>query len=547
MENQTKRVLILDNVDPVCDEILKQNNIEVDRKIGASIEEVIELSPAYHGFIVRSYKLLDPKFYQAATLAEAIGRAGTGVDNIVRELADKKKIMIINTPTSNSPSVAELTIAHMLGLARSLVYADNTTKEGSFEKKGIGKDSIELEGKTLGIIGFGNIGSRVAKKSEAFDMNVIYFDPYVTSQNPAHKKVSLEDVFKKSDIVTVHVPNLAQTEGLITKELLSLLKDNAFFINTARAKIIKGNPQYSEGNALYDILKERKDLKAAVDVYDEDKPKEQPLSQFDYRVILTPHTGASTKDALKRGAVEIAEQFIEFFQYGRAPNSVNYKIPDEAYPFLALTEKLALLGANLIGTMPKKLEISCYGELNKHGQVLSTAAANGIMQYTGGEYVSYMKILEMVKEKGLTIEQRIPDEKKGYLKSVTIDLVINGKRTSLRGSLNEDGEPIISRIDNFFVNFTPKEPASIFIYEDKPGVMEAIGALYSERGINIKSTTIKEYEVKTQETKTGRYDEKKTAMCVVNPIMETMSTDDMKNKLLEKGITAHITNVNFKL
>ncbi len=533
------KVLIADKINDVCKRILEEKGIEVDVNENPSPEELVDVIHKYDGIVVRSAtKLKDPNLFEtAAGNLQIIGRAGAGVDTIDLDLANKYGIMVVNTPTSNSVSVAELVFAHILALSRNISFADSTTKGGMFDKGPLGKTGMEIYGKTIGIIGLGNIGRLVAKRAEAFDMNVIYHDPYVTSD---YKSVSLDELFKQSDIVTVHAPNIPETRGMITKDLLLLLKENSIFINTARVNVI-------DGNALYETLEAREDIRVGIDVYGKDEAQEQPLSLFKERVILTPHIGGSTPEAQVRGAEGIAKQFIEFFEHGRAEHSVNFTaIPEEVYPFLELTERLALMGSHLIDSQANTIEISCYGSLNQHSELLSRAAVKGVLQFNTDMFINYINAPHVAEERGIKINVRTPDDAKDYGDAVTVDLVVNGKRTSIRGNLDYDKQPVASRVDNIFIEI-PLEDSSFFIYKDSPGIVGAIGTVCGNERVNLEVIRTGRHEVRKgiQKTVTGRYPEETAAMTVISPALDLRIMDKIFRDLSHRAKVYNTTNVKF--
>lgn len=533
------KVLIADNVGDICDQLLEQERISVDRKTGLSSEEIIEIIPDYNGIIVRSAtEIKDRRIFEAAKNLKIIGRAGSGTDNIDIDLANEYGIMVVNTPTSNSISVAELAFFDMGAILRNLVYADRTTKNGEWEKKKLGKEGREAYGSIVGIIGLGNIGREFAKRAVTFGMNVIYTDPFVNVEG--YRKVTLDELATQADVVSVHVPKKESTKGMITRDFLTSLKQNAIFINTARDAVI-------EPGALVQVLKERPDIRVGNDVYEADEPRNWPLAQYGDRALLTPHIGGSTVQASERGAKQVAEQLITFFQSGTAKHIVNFAaIPEDLTPFLGLTDRLALLGANLIGTQPSTIEISCYGNLNQHSELLSIAAKKGVLQFNTDKYVSYINASSLAQEYGIITNMRRPDEAKGYGDAVTVDLVTNGKRTSIRGNLDYDGKPVISRVDNFLIDFKPENSKSVFIYKDAPGIIGVIGITCGDKGVNIDDITTRKYRVVSQKTKTGRYNEEDAAMTVVNPALDQTIIDKITQELFHKKVNMYVaTNVNF--
>ncbi|NJD98462.1 hydroxyacid dehydrogenase [Thermococcus sp. LS1] len=289
-------------------EVLKNAGFEVVYEEYPDENKLIELAKDVEAIIVRSKPKVTRKVIEAAPKFKVIGRAGVGLDNIDLEAAKERGIKVVNSPAASSRSVAELTVALMFAVARKIAFADRKMREGVWAKKQC--MGIELEGKTIGIVGFGRIGYNVAKIAKALGMNVLLYDPYPNEERAKEvggKFVSLEELLKESDVVTLHVPLIDATYHLINEERLKLMKPTAIIINAARGAVI-------DTEALVKALEEGWIAGAGLDVFEEEPlPEGHPLTKFD-NVVLTPHIGASTVEAQMRAGVQVAEQIVEILK-----------------------------------------------------------------------------------------------------------------------------------------------------------------------------------------------------------------------------------------
>ena len=306
--------------DPLAKEgierLKKENGFTVTEAKNLEEKGLIEIIPQYDAIIVRSETKVTKEVINAATHLRVIGRAGTGLDNIDVEAATKKGIIVMNTPEGNTISAAEHTISIMLALSRNIPQAYLSLKERKWDRKRF--MGTEVYGKTLGIVGLGRIGSEVAKRAQGLKMKVIAYDPFISAEKAEEMGVALfelEELLPQVDYLTVHTPLTSQTKGMIGEKEIALMKKGARIINCARGGII-------EENALYEALKEERLSGAALDVFGEGKPFGSPLLELD-SVVLTPHLGASTKEAQRRVATDIASQIIDALKGREVRNAVN--------------------------------------------------------------------------------------------------------------------------------------------------------------------------------------------------------------------------------
>ncbi|NOY64268.1 MAG: phosphoglycerate dehydrogenase, partial [Nitrospirae bacterium] len=322
------KVLVSDNISPKGVEIMKKAGLDVDVKTGMSHDELKACIGQYHGLVIRSATKVTADIIDAAVNLKVIGRAGSGLDNVDKEAATKKGIVVMNTPGGNTITTAEHAIAMMFALARNIPQATKSMKEGKWEKKKF--MGVELFNKTLGILGLGNIGSQVARRAQAMQMNIIGYDPFLSDERAKElgiDKVTLEELFANADFITIHTPLTPETKNLINKDTIRLMKDGVRIINCARGGIINERD-------LYDALESGKVAGAALDVFEKEPPEDLTLIKHD-RVICTPHLGASTREAQENVAIAIAEQIVDYLIAGTIRNAVNFpSIPADQIPVL---------------------------------------------------------------------------------------------------------------------------------------------------------------------------------------------------------------------
>jgi D-3-phosphoglycerate dehydrogenase len=459
-------LLIADEMPVEFEKTLLKEGISVANKPQITKEELISEIPKYHGLIVRSKTKVTKEIIDAASNLKVIGRPGTGLDNVDLEAANMKGIAVFNTPTSNKISVAELAIGYMISLSRSIIPYDNDTKNGGWSK-GKMPGKRELYGKTLGIIGLGYIGEEVAKKAEAFGMNVIYHDPYKRVEK--YQSVSIEKLFEEADFITVHVPSKEDTNSMINHGLLGRMKKNAAFINTSRAEVV-------ERDALEKILEERQDLMAAADVFYDEKAGEKGLAKFKERVILTPHIGASTHDAQERGAQQLAELVLDCFKSGIPKFAVNMPRIDEGhFHYGKLSERIAYLGCNLLNMRPNKVEISCYGDLEKYTDFLMNVALIPIVKYQSDfQSVNAINSIRLAEGMNMQIIKRKPHTE-GYGNSITLDLIVDRENSiSIRGTIDDNRVKMMRIGDYNGLSVVAEGKPLMAMYDESYGILEAI-------------------------------------------------------------------------
>lgn len=479
-----KTVLIPTKLDKAAVEILKSNgNYVVFQEETKDLVGFAAAHPGAYALIVRS-EPVTPALIDALPALKVIIRAGAGYDTIDSRYARKKGVDVMNTPGANSNAVAEEVVALMLADARFIVPADISTRAGKWEKNSyMGR---EIAGKTVGIVGLGNIGRLVARRLSGFDVRVLGFDPMISPERAAEMDVALvglEALFEQSDYVSLHVPENDATRRMVNAALLGKMKKGATIVNCARAGII-------DEDALRKA-KAEKGVRFLNDVYPEDKAG--PKSVTDVADIMLPHLGANTKEANLKAATRAAEQLIEFDEKGVTSYIVNRDIPEGLDPaFCELAHMLARLCRSMLGQEAKlaSLGTSFYGSLQPFANWLLASVVAGLWD----ELESAMDakdVLQFLHERGIEYRDRDVDGKKRFENSITIDLTgsLGGstlRQISVRGTVAEN-TLMIARIDEFDkLYFEPKGHTVFFQYKDRPGVVGTIGARLAEAQINIE-------------------------------------------------------------
>jgi len=514
-----KKVLIPTKLDKIAREILTASgNYDVAQDDTTDIMELCKKNPDAYALIVRSEKVT-AELMDSLPKLKVIIRAGAGFNTIDTKYARKKGVDVMNTPGANSNAVAEEVIAMMLADARHLIPADASTRRGEWEKKAfMGR---EVAGKTVGIVGLGNIGRLVATRLSGFGCKLLGYDPVISTERAREMNVELTDLntlFSQSDFVSLHIPENEETRGLIGAKLLSVMKKGATIVNCARAGIID--------EAALRAVKPEKKLRFLNDVYPKDA--EGKKSVEDIADIMVPHLGASTSEANWNAAKRSAEQLIEFDTKGITSFIVNRDIPEGLdRDFCDLANTLAKLCRCLSGktTSLKLIETSFYGELEPFANWLLVPIVAGIWE-DFEPTMDYKAACAYLKDRGIEYINRKVDPVKGYEASITVDLtsqVESGslKQVSIRGTVAE-GTKMVSRIDEFNkLYFEPTGYAVFFLYKDRPGVLGAIGAKLASQKINIEDVR------NPHEAKTGR----SLAIMKVNQHIPDDLTNDISREI----------------
>jgi len=479
------KVLISDALSPAAVQIFKDRGIEVDFQpaLGKDKEKLAAAVGNYDGLAIRSATKVTGKVLEWAKNLKVIGRAGIGVDNVDIPAATARGIIVMNTPFGNSITTAEHAISLMLALARQIPEADASTRAGKWEKnKFMG---VEIFGKTLGVIGCGNIGSIVADRALGLKMKVIAYDPYLSADRAADlgaEKVDLEELLKRADFITLHTPLTDKTRNIINADAIKAMKKGVRIVNCARGGLV-------DEAALYEALKSGQVAGAAFDVFVTEPATENPLFSLP-NVVCTPHVGASTSEAQENVALQIAEQMSDYLLRGAITNAINFPSisAEEApklKPFIALAEKLGSFAGQLTETGVSKAQLTYEGAVAQmNTKALTSAALAGLLRPMLGD-VNVVSAPVVAKERGIVVEEVTREMPEDYESLITVTVTTERQSRHVSGTVFADGRPRIVNIKGIRMD-AEFGPSMIYITNlDKPGFIGKFSSTLGEAGINI--------------------------------------------------------------
>ncbi len=478
------KVLISDSLSQEGIDILKKAGLEVDIKTGMKPDELKACIEDYDGIVIRSATKMTADVIDVATNLKVIGRAGSGLDNVDKNAASKKGIVVMNTPGGNTITTAEHAFSMIMSLARNIPQATGSMKAGKWEKKKF--MGVELFSKTLGIVGIGNIGAQVARMAHGLEMSVIAFDPFLSDDKAAEmgvEKVELKELFKRSDFITIHTPLTTDTKYLVNKDSIGTMKDGVRIVNCARGGIINEQD-------LLEAVKSGKVAGAALDVFETEPPENNPLLELD-QVICTPHLGASTTEAQVNVAVKVAEQIVDYLVNGTIRNAVNFpSIPADQFPklkpFVTLAEKMGAIAAQIYEGSISEITLEFKGEAaDINTEPVTIAAIEGILNPILEESVNFINAPFIARERGIEVKETRSDEKGDYQSQLLLKVRSNGTENEIVGTLIGKKEPRIIRVDNFPVEIIPEGVMLYIQNNDMPGVIGNIGTTLGKNKINI--------------------------------------------------------------
>jgi D-3-phosphoglycerate dehydrogenase / 2-oxoglutarate reductase len=477
------RVLISDQMDPKAEQIFRERGCDVDVITGKTPEELGEIIGQYDGLAIRSTTKLTKELIAKATNLKVVGRAGIGVDNIDIPAASVKGIVVMNTPFGNSITTAEHAIALMFALARQLPEADASTQAGKWEKNRF--MGVEVTGKTLGLIGAGNIGSIVASRALGLKMKVVAFDPFLTPERAIEmgvEKADLDGLLAKADFITLHTPLTDQTRNILSRENIAKCKKGVRIINCARGGLI-------DEEALKDALDSGHVAGAALDVFVKEPAKESPLFGTP-NFISTPHLGASTDEAQVNVAIQVAEQLSDYLVSGGVTNALNMPSlsAEEApklRPYMALAEKLGSLVGQLAHDNLTKISIEVEGaaaQLNI--KPIAGAVLCGLMRrYT--DTVNMVNAPFLAKERGIDVREVRHDREGDYHTLVRVTVATSQGDRSVAGTLFGNREPRLVEIFGIGIEADLEGHMLYIVNEDAPGFIGRVGSLLGQNNLNI--------------------------------------------------------------
>jgi len=479
----TVRVLISDQMDPRAAAIFRDRGIEVDEIAGQTPDELLAIIGNYDGLAIRSSTKVTKALLEAATNLKVVGRAGIGVDNVDIPAATARGVVVMNTPFGNSITTAEHAIALMFALARQLPEADASTQQGKWEKNRF--MGVEVTGKTLGLIGAGNIGSIVATRALGLRMKVAAYDPFLTPERAVElgiEKVELDELLRRADFITLHTPLTDQTRGILSRENLAKTKPGVRIINCARGGLI-------DEQALKEALDSGHVAGAALDVFEKEPATASPLFGTP-NFISTPHLGASTSEAQVNVAIQVAEQMSDYLLLGGVTNAVNMPSlsAEEAprlKPYMALAEKLGKLVGQIVGEEVRSVSVEVEGAAAELNQKPITGAVLAGLMGTYSQTVNMVNAPYLAKERGLDVREVRHDREGDYHTLIAVEIGTAHGTRRVAGTLFGNKAPRL--VDMFGVEVEAELKGSMLyiVNTDTPGFIGKLGTALGEAGINI--------------------------------------------------------------
>lgn len=481
-------VLIAEELSPATIEALGPD-FEVRNCDGADRADLLKSIVDVDAILIRSATQIDAEAIAAAKQLKVVARAGVGLDNVDVKAATSAGVMVVNAPTSNITSAAELAVTLMLASARKVVPANLALKQGQWKRSKY--TGAELNEKVVGIVGLGRIGVLVAQRLAGFGVTLIAYDPYVQPNRAAQlgiRMVTLEELMKLSDFITIHLPKVPETVGLIGVEQLKLVKPTVHIVNAARGGIV-------DEKALYDALVEGRVAGAGVDVYSKEPCTDSPLFSLE-NVVATPHLGASTDEAQEKAGIAVAKSVRLALAGELVPDAVNVQggvLAPVVKPYLPLAEKLGNIAAAFVDAPIARIDVEVAGEVAEEDvRVLKLSALKGAFQFLVEEPVSYVNAPIIATERG--VETELTTSTDGGEHRSILRIVVSttaGPRLTVAGTITgiSNTEKLIE-VDGMDVEVALTDHLAAFRYPDKPGVVAVVGKVFGDAGINIASMQV---------------------------------------------------------
>ncbi|HSO18933.1 MAG TPA: phosphoglycerate dehydrogenase [Desulfosarcina sp.] len=458
--------------------------IDVDVKTGLTPDELKEIIGGYDALVIRSATKVTEDLLKAAPRLKVVGRAGIGLDNVDIPAATRRGVVVMNTPTGNVVTTAEHAIAMMLALTRNIPTGTASLRQGRWEKKNL--QGREIYNKVLGVIGYGKIGAIVADRARGLRMNVIIHDPFVTPEQiekAGFECVDLDTLYGQADYITVHVPKLKNTVGMINKDAFDRMKTGVMIINCARGGIV-------DEDDLDEAISAGKVAGAALDVFATEPPGLCPLISHD-RVICTPHLGASTREAQSNVAVAIARQIIDFLTAGTVINAVNMpsvtgEVLEKVGPYLTLADRMGCLQAQLVKGPIKEVIVEFHGDFKDLDlSPVSTSVLKGILTPVVKDDVNFVNAHVLAQQRGIKVTETSSAESDYYVNQITVRAITTEMESVVSGTIFGKKDPRIVKIGKFRLEMIPHGHMALIQNIDKPGSIGEIGTTLGRHNINI--------------------------------------------------------------
>ena len=529
------KVIVTDEISEKGLELLeKDERVQLDVRLGLSRQELYDLIGDYDAIITRSGTQVDAELLSHAKKLKMVARAGVGIDNVDVAAASERGIIVVNAPFGNTNSAAEHSMAILLAMCRNVPDANTSLKSGQWQRAPF--TGHELKNKTMGIIGLGKVGGRVALRSRAFEMDVIVYDPYISEKRAkdfATKLVSLDELVSSADVISVHTPLNDETSDLVTAEHFAEMKDGVLIVNCARGGIINEA-------AMLEALESGKVAGSAFDVWSEEPPNDETLKKLiaHPKMIVTPHLGANTFEAQTNVAVDVSREIINLLEGKPVENAVNIARfdPDlmaQMRPFMTLAELLGDFISQLAPENPGKVSFNYTGKLAAHDCMpITVAGLASLLNRCTDQEVNMVNANMVAERRGLIVEQSRSTESVFFSNLITLNIETpQGKRT-IAGTLFE-GTPKIVKMRDFDIDFTPEEHMLVMHYEDRPGSIGKIGTILGDAEVNIGAMNL------------GRRAKGGEAMVVLS--VDTPVSDEVVERLRDSVGARFVKAVQLKL
>ncbi len=465
-----------------------EKGCDVADLVGADRDTLIAAMAGASALIVRSATAVDRELVEAGPDLKVIGRAGIGVDNIDVQAATEHGVLVVNAPNANTISAAEHTMALVLAQARRIPEADQSLREGRWDRAKF--QGMELHGKTLGILGLGKIGTLVAQRASSFGMSIIAYDPYIASDRARRLGVelmSLEELFERADVITVHLPRTSETENLIDAATIPLMRDGVRIINVARGGIV------NEADLAAAVVS-GKVGGAAVDVFDVEPTTQSPL--FDIpQIVVTPHLGASTREAQDKAGIAVAEAVADAIAGHLVVTAVNLDlgatVSEEIKPFIGLAEQLGKIFAVQAKGLPQELVVTSKGMLAKEPvRPIALSALKGALDGSTDQPVSYVNAPLIAAERGLTVREESQEELDDYQSVIRLTGVVNGRTRTVAGTVMARKGPALVGLDGYAIEVPLTDHMLLVRNKDVPGCIGRVGTYLGDIGHNITDMVV---------------------------------------------------------
>jgi D-3-phosphoglycerate dehydrogenase / 2-oxoglutarate reductase len=480
--NGKPRVLITDNINLQATEILK-DSCEIIYQPKLSHEELLATIPTVDALMIRSASTVSADVLETAPRLRIVGRAGVGTDNIDVATATKQGVIVVNSPEGNTIAASEHTVGMLMALARHIPEGDATLKNGMWARNKL--VGVEVYGKTLGVVGLGKIGRRVAKVCLSLGMKVNVFDPFLS-------KAMADEILEKSDFITIHAPKTRETQNLFNRETFARCKPGVRIVNCARGGIINEE-------ALAEAIEQGIVAGAALDVFEQEPPNpDGPLFKLGTnanKLVLTPHLGASTEEAQVNVALDVAEQIKEFFEHGYAKSAVNIPLLrqdmlDPVKHYMPMAEVLGNFIRQMAKGAAQSVEITAKGDLSQHRtEPLTLAVLKGLLS-TAREGVNYVNAPSIAEESGIQVQESSTKKAGNYLNLLEVKLITEDRTYGVAGTLISDEIFRIVEMDGYQMALKPTSYILITPHHDRPGMIAKVATVLGEAGVNISALQV---------------------------------------------------------